>query len=872
MRDILHLIPHPSHYAGMEDGICIKSPDTIRLRIALAFPDVYEVGMSYLGQKILYSIVNANPAWWAERVMAPEAEAAAILRQHNEPLTTLESDTPLAQMAAICFSVTHELCYTDLLHMLDLAAIPLRQTNRSQSLADCPIVMAGGGAMLGAEPLSPFLDLVALGDGEELLPEILTLLEQARAQDVTRSQFLKMASAIPGVYVPSLFAQKPDGSLEALEKGYKPTRRIVTDLNTCAYPQKQVAPVGAVHNRLSLEIARGCSRGCRFCHAGMVYRPVRERDPENIAALLDSCLKKTGFDEVSFLALSAGDYSALKTIHASASQRCHKEQITLGLPSLRVGSVDDEIIASMAEIRRPGCTLAPEAGSQRLRDVINKGITEAQLILHLQKLLEHGWRQVKLYFMIGLPTETDADLDAIVDLACKARDAGGAGAPKLQITVAVSPFVPKPFTPFQWEEQASLEEMTRRINYLCEQFKGKKAIKLKWHDPKVSHLEGILSRSGRNMADVIEKAYRKGAIFCSWVEHFQLEPWLEALSETGTDPKDYIRARQLDEALPWDHIEAGVTKDFLRRERERAYAGTITPDCRNGACSMCGACDVKAKPSLLASSGHVAHRFVFAERDQKAHKPSVDADGRLQLRAINSEKPKLIPALAVKAAQYRIWHQKTDACAWLSHLELQAALGRALRRAELPVTFSQGFHPLPLISFGRALPVGAESTAEWFGLVLHTRLAPVRIAAMFNRVLPAGLAIGYVELNNDKKVEQSISEVYSLQLPESISVLNASDCFADFTQQEKYVIIRRTKKGEKSQDIRPLLLNWKVSVGKDGKSSIVFSTDWSEEYLSPIVLARSILAPLGGEEMALRLCKTSQTFANGTEYTVRGRK
>jgi radical SAM family uncharacterized protein len=514
MRELLPLLPRPSRYAGIEDNVCRKDPARVRLRVALAFPDTYEVGMSYLGQKILYGVVNARPQWWAERVMAPAREAAAVLRAHNAPLATLESDTPLIRTHALCFSITHELCYTNVLYMLDLAGIPLRSADRPESLEACPLVVAGGGALLSAEPLTPFIDLMVLGDGEESLPDVLDLLETARAKGWTRQELLRAAPRIPGVYAPSLFAPASDAPgaplRPLLPSCPRPARRIVADLNQAAYPVRQVVPVGAVHNRLSLEIARGCTRGCRFCHAGVVYRPVRERSPENIHSLLRRCLDETGFDEISFLSLSTGDYSALKTLSLSVLDRCAEEQISLSLPSLRVGSIDDAIMERMAELRRTGCTLAPEAGSQRLRDVINKGVSEEGLLLHVQKLLEHGWRQVKLYFMIGLPTETDADLLAIAELCRKVRDAAGPGGPRLQVTAALSPFVPKPFTPFQWVEQIGQEEIKRRVNLVRNAFRGLKCLKLRWHEPAMSHLEGILSRADRRMADVVELAYRKG--------------------------------------------------------------------------------------------------------------------------------------------------------------------------------------------------------------------------------------------------------------------------------------------------------------------------------------------------------------------------
>ncbi|MDE7371490.1 MAG: TIGR03960 family B12-binding radical SAM protein, partial [Desulfovibrio sp.] len=721
MRDLLPLLPRPSRYAGIEDGAVRKQPDAVRLRVALAFPDLYEVAMSYLGQKILYGIVNAREAWWAERVMAPDRACAAILREHGAPLCTLESDTPLARMDCVAFSITHELCYTNVLFMLDLAGIPLRHADRPDDLGACPLVMAGGGALLGAEPLAPFMDLMVLGDGEETLPEVLELLERARAESWGRARFLEAARHIPGVYVPSFFSEGPDGRLKPRFADHaRPARRIVADLEAAIYPARQVIPAGAVHNRLSLEIARGCTRGCRFCHAGMVYRPVRERSPESVGALLEACLRETGFEEISFLSLSTGDYSALKTLCESTLERCAREQVVLSLPSLRVGSIDDEIMGRMAELRRTGVTLAPEAGSQRLRDVINKGISEEDILLHAQKLLEHGWRQVKLYFMIGLPTETDEDLVAIAELCRKVRDAGARGAPRLQVTASLSPFVPKPFTPFQWEAQIGLEEIDRRVRLVREQFKGQKCLKLRWHEPAMSHLEGILSRAGREMADVVELAWRKGALFDSWMESFDIAPWLAALKECGIAAAECIGARVPGAPLPWSHLEAGVSEDFLLRERERALAGKVTPDCRYGACRHCGACDTAAGPSLLAApaqkEGEDAsrrNRLVFSRRDQAAHQPRRDAEGRLICKTQRQEPPHLAPELVHKAAEYRFWHTKTGGSACLSQLELQATLERALRRAGLPLAFSRGFHPLPLLSFGRALPVGVESEAEW---------------------------------------------------------------------------------------------------------------------------------------------------------------
>lgn len=853
MRELLPLLQKPSHYAGIEDGVCVKDAASVKLRIALAFPDTYEVGMSYLGQKILYGIVNARPRWWAERVMCPEMDAAKLLLERNAPLATLESDTPLKNLNAICFSVTHELCFTDILHMLDLAQVPLRAENRGESLKDAPLVIAGGGAMLGAEPLMPFVDLAALGDGEELLPDILELLEKCLEQNVSRQDFLRQAANIPGVYAPSFFSHDANGRIKANNPDYRPGRRIVADLDAAPYPVGQVAPVGAVHNRLSLEIARGCTRGCRFCHAGIVYRPARERNIENLKNILNECLSATGYEEVSFLSLSAGDFSGLRSLYEQTYEKCAREQISLALPSLRVGSVEDGILAKMASLRRTGITLAPEAGSQRLRDVINKGITGEQLLEHVAKLYNHGWQQVKFYFMIGLPTETDADLEAIFDLCRKTRDIGGKGAKKIQITASLSTFVPKPFTPFQWEAQISLEETRRRIQLLRDLFRGQKFLKLRWHRPEASFLEGIMSRADRRMAEVVEKAYRKGAVFCSWDEHFTLAPWLEALAECGMDAESFLAARDINEPLPWSHLECGVSEKFLLRERNRALMAQTTEDCRYGLCGNCGVCDTKAGPSLLPRKGNAEHkcRLVFERRDQSAEYPASTSP--------QTGGESLSPH--IKAAQYRIWHCKKNNYAFLSQLELQAILERAMRRAGIPLSFSQGFHPLPLMSFGRALPVGMESHAEWLAVTLAKNLGFEEIKTALNKNLPPQLGVEIVEATDMRgRTEQAIAESFIIALANGDELALARDRFAAFQGLDTFEHRRMTKKGEKVQDIRPMLASWR----QYDDSSIVFMADWRRGYISPAAFASAIL----GREN-LKISKAAQIFADGAEYGIK---
>ncbi|MDR2604778.1 MAG: radical SAM protein, partial [Desulfovibrio sp.] len=441
MRELLPLLPGPARWLGIEEGAAHKQLP-VKTHVGLAFPDLYEVGMSYLGQKILYALLNAREGCAAERVFAPCRETGAVLRARAAPLCTLESDTPLHRLDILGFSVTHELCYTNILYMLDLGGLPLRSADRKGPGPDgrpLPLVLAGGCCTLAAEPLAPFVDVMCLGEAEESLPELLTVFEEERDRGSDRDTLLRRLAAVPGVYVPEFFqdrggipaARRADPSSPAevrpspalLAPLYadlpRPTRRIAPDLDGAPYPLLQPLPLGAVHNRLSLEIARGCTRGCRFCQAGMLYRPVRERSVDNLREIMDRCLKSTGHDDLSFLSLSSGDFSALGELFEYAADRCASEQISLSLPSLRVGSVEDGIMSRMADIRRTGATLAPEAGSERLRAVINKGITEEDLVRHARRLLEYGWRQVKLYFMIGLPTETDEDLLAILDLCRK---------------------------------------------------------------------------------------------------------------------------------------------------------------------------------------------------------------------------------------------------------------------------------------------------------------------------------------------------------------------------------------------------------------------------------------------------------------------
>ncbi|MFZ5985840.1 MAG: TIGR03960 family B12-binding radical SAM protein [Bacillota bacterium] len=595
---ILQSVEKPSRYVGNEWNSVHKDLEGIDIRFAFCFPDVYEVGMSHLGMKILYHLLNERKDTFCERVFAPWIDMEVKMRENNIPLFGLESHDPIKEFDFIGFTLQYEMSYTNIINMLDLADVPVLSSERAEGH---PFVCAGGPCAYNPEPLADFVDFFMMGEGEEIINEVMDAYGDWKRKGLPREHFLRSISVIEGIYVPAFYEVEynSDGTIyKVLPKEdrfpIKIRKRIVKDLDNVFFPDRIIVPyTGIVHDRIMLELFRGCTRGCRFCQAGFIYRPVRERSSDRLLELARRLEDSTGYEEISLTSLSTSDYPLLKELTEGLIGEMEPRRVNLSLPSLRIDSFSLDLMEKAQKVRKSGLTFAPEAGSQRLRDVINKGVTEEDLLNSVTTAFGGGWSGVKLYFMLGLPTETLDDIEGIAKLGEKVvsaymntpKDKRGKG---LSVTISTSSFVPKPFTPFQWESQDTMEVLREKQRFLKGKIKSKN-IKYNWHDPELSFLEAVFARGDRKLGKVLLRAFQKGCKFDGWGEHFKYGAWMEAFHECEVDPHFYAnRKREYEEILPWDHVDVGVSKKFLQKESERAYREEVTSNCRTN-CSGCGA-------------------------------------------------------------------------------------------------------------------------------------------------------------------------------------------------------------------------------------------------------------------------------------------
>jgi radical SAM family uncharacterized protein/radical SAM-linked protein len=727
--ELLPLVQKPSRYLGTEINAVHKANP--RVRLALVFPDLYDIGLGNLGLHSLYAIINKVDGVSAERVYAPGIDMEELLRERNLPLFALESKDTIDDFDGIGFTLQSELTFTNILNIIDLAGMPLRTKDRRE---DDPLTFAGGPAVFNPEPLSPFIDFFVIGDGEDVVIEIATLFDQVQGREAR----LDALALLEGVYVPARYEMDvlPDGRVLPPVDGPMIRKRITNDLNGATFPVDYIVPfTQQVHDRISLEVLRGCTQGCRFCQAGMTTRPVRERTMENINDLLDRTLETTGYEEVSLVSLSTCDYSNVRQMVDGVVRKAAPQRVGVSLPSLRLDSFSVELADMVAGIRRTGLTFAPEAASPRLRAVINKWIPDEDLLNMSRSAFQRGWDHVKLYFMIGLPTERDDDIEAIADLTLRTLDVGREWNPKAKVNTGVSTFVPKPFTPFQWAEQLGLEETRRRQGILLERFRRTNGVKFGRHDPAETWLEGLVSRTDRRAGDLLEAAYRLGCRFDAWDEHRRVDLWMQAIEETGFDVKDALRARDVDERLPWDHIDILVSKTWFKEDWQRASELKHAEDCRHSKCHRCGVIDHE-RP-LCASMLRNSIDGRKAEEDWTRPPAPIEMGLKPPKPGLPPVRPPEPPP--VQRLVFRIG--TVGGARYLSHLESMNAWLRTLRRAKVPLVYSQGFHPHPRVAFSSARPVAEASLGEYMDITLNARMDPDALLASLAEKVPTGFRV-----------------------------------------------------------------------------------------------------------------------------------
>ncbi len=771
IQDLLPLVQMPSRYLGSEINRIKKPWEKTQVHVALAFPDLYEIATSHFGIQILYGMLNAREEILAERVFAPAVDMEAQLRKNKLPLCSLESETPLKNFDILGFSLLYELNYTNMVNMLDLSGIAFFAEERGKK---DPFVIGGGPCTCNPEPVADFFDAIVVGDGEAVILQMTDAWNVWRQSDSgKREDLLQRWSQIKGVYIPSFFDLSVDsrGTQRLIPKKTSHQgveRAVVSDLNAEPIPSQPIIPFGKpVHDRLRMEIARGCTRGCRFCQAGMIYRPVRERQPEAVLTSVSQLLKESGYEDLSLLSLSTGDYSCIAPLMKKIMDVGAKDRVAVSLPSLRAGTLTPELMELIRQVRKTGFTIAPEAGSQRLRDVINKNITEADIVETVENAFSLGWKLIKLYFMVGLPTETQADIAAIVALVKRLKAIGKKQGRSEKINVSVATFIPKPHTPFQWEPQISLETALEKINWLKDNLKLP-GVQVKWQDPRVSVIEGVWARGDRRLNKVLINAWRSGCRFDGWTDFFNYDRWITVFEASGINPTQFTDGRSdLDRPLPWDHINIGVDRSFLIEEKARAAVGKITSDCRTGSCSGCGVCDFE---SLKPVSFH-DHKEIFS-----------------------TERPLPEPPSSETGIKYQVNFKKMRSSRFLGHLEMVKIFIRSMRREGIPLKYSEGFHPMAKVSFGDTLPMGMQSEDERMLVTLTEPIDSGELILRLRRQMPDGLEItGCAPYVKKKSLERIDSQRYRVELKDGFFRQKDLDWFFG---QQSVTIERKSKKGK----------------------------------------------------------------------------
>ena len=805
----------PSRYIGMEVNASRK--DKAEVRFLLAFPDTYEVGMSHLGMQILYSILNEIPYVAAERCFAPWPDREKQLREGRIHLTSLESQTALTDFDIVGFSLQYELSYTNLLNMLDLGGIPLKCKERKDGH---PLIIAGGPCCFNPAPLVDFIDAFVIGEGEEIVDEITAAIRTGREKSLSRDKLIEQLTKISGIYVPAIHGKK-----EIIKK------RTIADLNFWKHPVKPVVPLmQTIHDRITLEIARGCTRGCRFCQAGMTWRPYRERNTSLLMEMAESMLRETGHEEISLLSLSSGDYSCIELLVTNLMNTYSQKRVAVALPSLRVESLNTTLMEEIKRTRKTSFTLAPEAGTDKMRLIINKGNTSEDLLSTVDKIFTAGWKSIKLYFMLGLPYETREDWEGIVNLGYEAlRVARNRG----QITISLSTFVPKPHTPFQWERQISLEETYERQDFIRKRIKNRN-LSVKWHDARMSFLEGIFSRGDESLGVLLETAFRKGCRFDGWSEILRFDLWQEAIAELEIDPENFMRERDTNEIFPWDNIDCGINRKFLLEEKEKSKNQATTEDCRSADCQNCGVCDFSTTQN------------VFAAKDE--------------IKTVLSAPP-VNDRVPVNEVKYRFAFSKIGRARFLSHLELSGALVRALRRSSIALSYSEGYHPHPKISFATATSVGMESRQEYMDITAQEYSSDLNLLkAEINSALPEGIEISEIRKLSDG--EKAISQMtqgfeYELHLPVNIHssrLATMEENIKQFLAVPVFNIPKISKGKTVIKDIRPCVQN--LVLDSTGKKIKVTVSHIQQGSARPTDIISHVLKSDADEASRIRVVKT----------------